>query len=432
MHHKVNTPVIKRINWILLFLLWILIGGIIIKFWPTNLANKIHQYTIMSGDSTIDYYQNKYRRFETVDHILSDWYYDYEGIDKKHMIQDALKSYVDGIGDPYTVYMDADQNSGFMWSLEWEDEFEGIWAVVTKKDYYVQIEEVLKWSPAFKAWIKPLDRIIEIDSGYVKNETLDESVNRMRWPAGTTVNVIIERYLKNDKITKEWDDNNNSKEINLEKELLNIEIEREKIMVPSVTSEVLEIWNDKIWYIEMFVIWEETENLFKKEIKKLKKSWVNWVILDLRWNGGGLMPIAVDIASHFIEEGKTIVTAKYRWYENEWYYSKWFWDFVWQKIVVLIDGMTASAWEIIAMALQEQAWAKLLWTTTFGKWTIQTLAKFEDGDSMKYTIWKWFAPSEKNINHIWVDPDIIVKFDVDNYINNNYDNQLEEAKSLFK
>jgi carboxyl-terminal processing protease len=144
------------------------------------------------------------------------------------------------------------------------------------------------------------------------------------------------------------------------------------------------------------------------------------------------MPIAVEIASHFIEKWKLIVSAKYKWYEDENYYSEWFGEFEDMNIVVLIDGMTASAWEIIAMALQEQAWAKLLWTTSFGKWTIQTLDEFADGDSIKYTIWKWFAPSEKNINKIWVDPDIVVEFDVDNYISNNYDNQLEEAKSVFK
>jgi carboxyl-terminal processing protease len=144
------------------------------------------------------------------------------------------------------------------------------------------------------------------------------------------------------------------------------------------------------------------------------------------------MPIAVEISSHFIEKWKLVVSAKYKWYEDESYYSQWFGEFENMEIVVLIDGMTASAGEIIAIALQEQAWAKLMWATSFGKWTIQTLDGFTDGDSIKYTIWKWFAPSEKNINKIWVDPDIVVEFDVDNYISSNYDNQLEEAKSIFK
>jgi carboxyl-terminal processing protease len=84
------------------------------------------------------------------------------------------------------------------------------------------------------------------------------------------------------------------------------------------------------------------------------------------------------------------------------------------------------------MALQEQIWAELIGTTTFGKWTIQTLDEFDNGDSLKYTIWKWFAPSNKNIDGIWVVPDITVEFDADSYLNNNIDNQLEEAKNMFK
>ena len=422
----------RKFNWFLIFLLWILIGGIIMKFWPTNLVDKINQYAMMPEDNSVDYYQDKYERFEMVDHVLNDWYYNYENIDQKHMMQEALKSYVDGIEDPYTVYMDADQNSGFVWSLEWEEEFEGIWAVVTKKDYYVLIEEILKWSPAFNAWIKALDRVVKIDSGYVENESLDESVTRMRWPTWTKVNITIERYSTK---MNSW---SLVEETNW-KEIIEIEVTREKISVPSVTSEIIEIsdkWNTdelkKIWYIEMFIIWEETENLFKHEIKSLKAAWVEWIILDLRWNGGGLMPIAVEISSHFIEKWKLIVSAKYKWYEDESYYSKWFWEFEDMDIVVLIDWMTASAWEIIAMALHEQAWAKLVWTTTFGKWTIQTLDEFSDGDSLKYTIWKWFPPSEKNIDKVGVDPDVIVEFDIENYIDSDYDNQLEEAKSMLK
>jgi carboxyl-terminal processing protease len=144
------------------------------------------------------------------------------------------------------------------------------------------------------------------------------------------------------------------------------------------------------------------------------------------------MPIAVEIVSHFVAKWKLVVSAKYKWYENENYYSKWYGEFEWIDTIVLIDGMTASAWEIIAMALQEQAWAKLVWTTSFGKGTIQTMEEFNDGDSLKYTIWKWFAPSEKNINHIWVDPDVTIEFWMENYINNDYDNQLEEAKSMLE
>jgi len=412
----------KRINWILIFLFGILIWWIIIKFGPNtnNLLENISSISQDNNSNKIDL-EKKYDRFEKIDNILDMWYYEKENIDSNHMIKEALKAYVNAIDDPYTVYMDAQQNSWFMQWLQWEDDFEWIWCVVTKKDYYVLIEEVLKESPAFKAGIMPLDRVIKINSWYVEDETLDDAVSRMRWPAWSTVNVTIERYSNNN-----WSWSNNNRKI------LEIEIIRWKINVPSVESKILNVWNKKIWYVEIFIIWEETEKLFKNEIKILQNTWVDWIILDLRWNGWWLMPIAVSIASHFIPKDKIVVSAKYKWYENENYYSKWYGEFEWLPIVVLVDWMTASAWEIIAMALQEQAWAKLLWTTTFGKWTIQTMNEFYDWDSIKYTIWKWFAPNKQNINKTWVKPDITVEFDLTWYINDNLDNQLEEAKSIFE
>lgn len=402
----------KKINWILLFLLWILIGSAIIKFGPQDFVN---QYILKSnGTGELDYFRARYERFELIDNILDQWYYDHDKIEHNDMLKNAIKSYVDGIDDPYTIYMDADQNSWFIVSLEWEENFEWIGAVVNKKEYYILVEEVIKESPAFRVGLKALDRIIMIDTGYVENESLDDSVNRIKWPAWTKVHLAIERY------NKEW-----------ERENLELDIERENIKIPSVSSEVIKIDDKKIWYIEMFIIWEETENLFKKEVSILAKTWVSGIILDLRWNGWGLMPIAVEIASHFIEKWKLVVSAKYKWYEDEKYYSKWFGEFENLKTVVLIDWMTASAWEIIAIALQEQWNATLLWTTTFGKWSIQTLDEFNDGDWLKYTIWKRFAPSNKNIDGVWTVPDITVEFNAENYKNNNIDNQLEEAKNLF-
>lgn len=404
----------KIIKSTLLLLFGILIGGIIMKFGPSNIFDDVFK-SVDKKESELNYLKDKYERFENLDEILKWWYYDYEKINQEDMIRSAVKAYIDWIDDPYTVYMDADQNSGFLWSLAWEENFEWIGAAVTKKEYYVQIEEVLKESPAMKAWLKPLDRIIAIDTWYVKDETLDESVKRIKGPAWSKVNLTIERYENEDK-----------------KNIFDIIIFRDSINLPSVSSEIFEINDKKIWYIEVFLIWEETENIFKKEITKLESEWIDGIILDLRWNGWWLMPIAVEITSHFIPKWELVVSAKYKWYGNENYYSKGFGEFELTKVVVLIDGMTASAGEIIAMALQEQIWAKLLGTNTFGKGTIQTLDEFKDGDSLKYTIWKRFSPSDKNIDWIWIKPDIEIEFDMENYLENNIDNQLEEAKNMFK
>ena len=401
----------KFFRGLIVFLCWILVWWIIIKYNPSNIANRISNVVIK--DNSLAYYQDKYARFELVDAILQEDYYYPENINSWLMIQDAVKAYVDAIDDPYTVYMDSEENSGFMNELEWEDHFEWIWAVVSKKDYYVLIEEVIKNAPAYKAWIKPLDRIIKIDDDYIQDWTLDEAVKHMRWPAWSKVEITLER--------DNWDDT----------EVLKIEVTRDTVDIPSVTSEILNVWEKKIWYVEISTIWEETEKLFKQSIKELLGEWIDWMILDLRWNWGGYLDVWVEIASHFIPKWQLVVSAKYRWYSDTNYYSEWYWDLEWMKTVVLVDWLTASAWEIIALALQEQVWATLLWTTTFWKWSIQTIYPFQDWDSIKYTVWARYPPSDISINEIWAAPDIIVEFDAEAYINDDIDNQLEEAKNLF-
>lgn len=401
----------KFFKGLIVFLCWILVWWIIIKYNPSNIANKIS--SAMIGNNSLAYYQDKYERFELVDAILQDDYYYPENINSWLMIQDAVKAYVDAIDDPYTVYMDSEENSGFMNELEWEDHFEWIWAVVSKKDYYVLIEEVIKNAPAYKAWIKPLDRIIKIDEDYIQDWTLDEAVKHMRWPAWTKVEITLER--------DNWDDT----------EILKIEVIRDTVDIPSVSSKVLNIWEKKVWYVEISTIWEETENLFKLSIKELLDEWIDWMILDLRWNWGWYLDVWVEIASHFIPKWQLVVSAKYRWYSDTNYYSEWYWDLEWMKTVVLVDWLTASAGEIIALALQEQVWATLLWTTTFWKWSIQTIYPFQDWDSIKYTVWARYPPSDISVNEIWAAPDIVVEFDAETYINDDIDNQLEEAKNLF-
>lgn len=401
----------KYVRWFIVFLCGILVWGIFMRYYPNNFATKISN--IFTKKDSLSYYQNKYARFEQIDTIFGEDYYYTDRIDSWEMVQSAIKAYVDSINDPYTVYMDAEENSGFMSDLEWENHFDGIWAVVSKKDYYVLVEEVIKNAPAFKAGIKPLDRIIKIDNDYIQDWTLDEAVKKMRWPAWSTVAITFER------------DNGEKTE------MLKVEVTRDTIDIPSVSSKIFDIWDKKVWYIEISLIWEETEKLFKNTVNDLKKDWIEGIILDLRWNGGWYLDVWVQIASHFVPKWQLIVAARYRWYADTNYYSKWYGDLEWIKTVVLVDWLTASAGEIIALALQEQVWATLLWTTTFGKWTIQTIFPFVDWDSVKYTVWAWYPPSDKNINEVWVSPDIVVEFDVESYVNDSIDNQLEEAKNLF-
>lgn len=404
----------KFFKGLIIFLCWLLLWWLLMKFFPSNNISYL-DWVVWKHNKwlTLDYYQNKYERFETVDALFDEDFYYNENLNTWDMVLSAVKAYVDAANDPYTVYMDAEENSWFMNELEWEEHFVWIGSVVSKKDYYILIEEVLKNTPAYKAWIKPLDRVVMIDWEYVKDDTLNEAVSKIKWEIWTTVTLLIERVI---------DD---------ESEIIEIDVVRDQIDVPSVSSDVFDIWDKKIWYIEISLIWEETEKLLKHEISEMNKIWIDWIILDLRWNGWWYLDVWVKVASHFVPKWQLIVEARYKSSSNVNYYSKWYWDLEWLKTVVLIDWLTASAWEIIALALQQQIWAKLIWTTTFWKWTIQAVLPFDDWDSLKYTVWAWYPPNELNINEVGVTPDIVVEFNSDEYINNDIDNQLEEAKNLF-
>lgn len=358
----------------------------------------------------------RYWRFEEVLDVLQLEYIEQDKVKVDLMIEDALKAFVDAIDDPYTVYLDAAQYSGLQQDLKGEGELEWIWAVVDKKEYYILIQEVLKQSPAAKAGLMPLDRVIAINGESVKDLDINQAVAKIRGPKWTQVTISIERLDKND-----------------DKQLLDIVVTRDTISVPSVTHEIYTLNNKKtVGYINISVIGEETEKLLAKSIVDLKQNKVSGIILDLRWNGGGFLPIAVQISSHFIPKGKLVVSAKYSGYPEEKMTSLWYNDLTNLPVVVLVDTMTASAGEIIALALQEQIGARIVWTQTFGKGSIQTLYDFADGDSLKYTVGKWYAPNGENIDKVGITPDVTIEFDVDQYKANRKDNQLEEAKNIMQ
>ena len=418
----------KRSKLIILFILWSLFGWLV---WQIGHEwNTLHQPLIQEGRLNLDglissiknvvntedlgLWGKKYERFDTVYSVLQSSYYNVDRLNTGKMLSSALKAYVDAIDDPYTIYMDTETNSGFQEELKGSSDFEGIWAVISKKDYYVQVDEIIKWSPAFLAWLRMLDRIIMINTWATKSLDVNQAVDKIRGPKWTKVKLTIER------ISKTWD-----------KELIEKEITRDKLIIPSVNGKIL-TWANKqtLWYINISIIGEETENLLKKTLTDFKSQKIQGIILDLRGNWWWLLPVSVQIASHFIPKGKLVVSAKYTTFEDEKLISEWYADYQNLPMVVLVDWLTASAGEIIALALQEQIGAKLIWTQTFGKWSIQTMDEFDDGASLKYTVGKRYTPNGENIDITWATPDIIIEFDPDKYVNTAIDTQLEKAKEV--
>ena len=357
----------------------------------------------------------KYTPIEKVDQLLQREYFDKEILQsgQQEMIKEAMKAYINGIWDPYTVYLDAESYSGLQQELEWEGHIEGIGAVVSKKDYYIQVEEVLKWSPAFESGIEPLDRIILIWTGETKDLTTNEAVNKIRGEKGTKINLFIER--PNSSGTNEY----------IKKEVM-----RDVINIPSVRGNILSYSGHKLWHLEVSIFWDQTNKLMNQAIKDFLDNKVEGIILDLRGNWGWLLESAVELAGHFIPKWENVVISKYRNYKDTTYKSEGFWELKNYPLVVLINGLSASASEILTLALKEQLGSTIIWTKSFWKGSIQTLQELDNKDSLKYTVGKRFGPKGTSIDKKWITPDIEEELNFTGYLNNKTDNQLKKAQEI--
>ena len=208
-----------------------------------------------------------------------------------------------------------------------------------------------------------------------------------------------------------------------------IPITRDDVSIPSVTSEIFKQDWKNLLYLEISIISNQTTALLLEEVKEAKElvGNIDWIILDLRWNSWGYLEEAVILLGHFFPRDTLLVKSEYKAYENIDHLSKWRWELGNYPIVILVDQLTASAGEIIAIMFQESG-KTIIWMQTFWKWSIQAVQDFKDGSSLKYTIGKWFSPNYINVDKEWITPDVVVERDYEQYQKDWTDNQLETAK----
>ena len=330
-------------------------------------------------------------KFREVYDLLRDDYYSSEEIDKESLVDGAISGLVDSIWDKHSEFLTKEDADKFNKVLSWD--FEWIWAVVEKVDFWVKIERVLKGSPAKKYWLFSWDIILEADGIKLEDLDLYSAVEKIKGSAWTKVLL---------KIGRNW-----------ERDFLNIEVTREKINIPSVEHKVFE--NESIGYISLNLFWKNTSMDFEKALKELYD--LDWLIIDLRDNGWWYLQSAVEILSFFLENKSTIVTTKYKnSFKDFSYKSSNFWGVYDKKIVVLINENSASASEIVAWALSDYDKAILVWKKTHWKWSVQEPFYMDDGSLLKLTIAKWFTPNWINIDKEGIEPDIeidIKKHDYD-------------------
>ncbi len=371
------------------------------------------QDTVLS--KLIEKHESRYTKFWAIDEILDGEFFDEKTLSgsKADMLEWALVGYVWAINDPYTVYLKEEDNTELMNELEDNAGFAGIWAVIEKQENYVVISEILKNSPAARAGLLPLDRIYMVEDQTLEDLSAQEVVQLIRWEKWTEVNLFIEREWKN------WEKNNR----------FLVTIERDDVSIPSVTSEVIKKDGMNLLYLEVSIISNKTTALLLEEVNEaIQSAWkIDGIILDLRGNSWWYLEEAVKLLGHFFPRDTLLVKSRYKAYEDIDHISKWRWELWSYPIVILVDQLTASAGEIIALKFQEE-WKTIIWMQTFGKWSIQAVEDFKDGSSLKYTVWKWYSPNDVNIDKEWITPDIEVERDYEKYKEDGTDNQLEAAK----
>lgn len=352
--------------------------------------------------------------FWRVYNIIKSNYYSIDWIQNNNIIYWINKWLVDSLWDKYSEFMTPEVTKKFEEVLSWD--FEWIWAVIEKHELWVEIDRVLKWSPAKKFGLLKWDVIVKAWDIELSWMDLYDAVANIKWPAWTKVVLTVFRL---------W-----------EKDFLIKEIIRDKIKIPSVDFEIFE---NNVWYIALNMFWENTSEEFEKALFELKIKEVDWIIIDLRDNWGWYLQSAVQVLSNFVDNWKVLVKTKYRnSIMNNNYYSQNFWEIFDKKIVILINSNSASASEITAWALKDYNKAIIIWEKSYWKWSVQQPFDLWDWSLLKLTIAKWFTPNWNNIDLEGIEPDIEVKFKKEDYTPETwkeeefefYDRQLEEAKKV--
>jgi len=344
--------------------------------------------------------------FWTVWDELEEKYVDLDSVDEEQMVYGAIKGIVNSLDDSYTVFMTPEESEQFSASLE--GTLEGIGAELTVEDGDLSVVSPLKSSPAEKSGLLPGDIIYMIEGELANEMTLFDAIMNIRGEKGTTVVLTILREGLSDPF--------------------DVSIVRDSIDIESVTVEELD---GDIMYISVNQFNDKTNDEFGKAVSEMILDEPDGIIIDLRFNGGGYLDIAVELLSYLLPSDTEAVTIKRRGQEDDVMDTNGNPKLLNVPLVVLVNGGSASASEILAGAIQDHKRGVVMGTQSFGKGTVQEVESFYDGSSMRITIAKWFTPDDRNINKVGLTPDIIVEIK-DEDIDTEYDRQMEEAADYLR
>ena len=335
-------------------------------------------------------------------HLLEnsiDRYY-LESVSKNDLEESLYHGFVAGLGDPYSTYYSKEELEGVYFGI-------GAHIGFDNDTGYCKIVKVMDNSPALEAGLRAEDLLVAVDGKDMRNVTTSEIVTYIKGPEKTTVDLKVYREGELD--------------------YLDFTVERRKIETPTVVYSMDE---DKIATIQITEFDEITLGQFEENLTQAKKDGMKALVLDLRDNPGGSLQTVVAIAGHILPKGLVVYTEDKDGDRKE--YTCDGKDELQVPMVVLVNGNSASASEILAGSIKDYKKGTILGTTTFGKGIVQKIFAISDGSAVKLTISHYYTPSGADIHGVGIAPDEELELDVEAYLEDGTDNQMNRAKEILR
>lgn len=323
----------------------------------------------------------------------------YDGdIDDNTLLEAAIKGMTQSLKDPYTVFMNSSEYKSFV--EQSEGHFVGIGAQLGIKNDKVTVVSPIEGSPAEKSGLKAGDVILKVDGQEITEPNIEKTISMIKGEQGKPVILAVSREGA---------------------EYLEVTIVRDVVKLISVKGELI---GGDIGYIQISSFDEDVAKNFNDKIVELKAQGMKGMILDLRGNPGGYLGEAVKVASQFIPKGK-VVTYTIDKYDNKQESKSVGGEVEGMPLVILIDGGSASASEVVTGALRDYEAGTIIGTTSFGKGVVQQLIEFKDGSGgLKVTTSKYYTPNGENIHKIGIKPDIQVEIP-EEILHKEYDRSID-------
>lgn len=361
-----------------------------------------HMNSGSSSDSVVS--SETENKLQLLEAYINQYYYEPDDISVEKEQDGLYHGLLESLDDPYTVYYTKDEMDDLM--SETNGSFYGIGAYMTtdKDTDLPAIAGVFSDSPAEKAGLKEGDIIYKVDDESTSGLSLEEVVDKVRGEKGTNVHLTIYREGEND--------------------YLEFDITRDEVKEETVTSKMLD---DHIGYLQISEFTGVTTDQFETALKDLEDQGMEKLVLDLRSNPGGDVDVVTAIAGDLLPKGLVFYMEDKNGEKTEYTCDGADFDY---PLVVLVNGYSASASEILSGAIQDAGIGTIVGTQTYGKGVVQSIFTLDDGSGVKITTADYYTRNGRNINKVGITPDVEVEFDSDAYAKDETDNQLNMAVDI--